>query len=416
MAETNQNRWMIVLGGSLMNFCIGVVYIWSIFLKPLQEMFGWSTSEASLAYTISLGMLPVMMIVGGYLTPKLGIRKVAILGSAMMFIGFFIASKSSSLTMLYIGYGFFAGGGAGVAYGIPLSTVLKWFPDKRGMVAGLVIGSLGFGSFFFSKLGYNIMLSYGPLTTLAIMGVIVFIGVALGALLLKAAPDGYVPPGWTPPTSATAKAATNTYNFTPNEMLRTPQYYMLFAIYSGIMISSLMIIGHASPIAQKVAGLTPLQASTIVGLLGIFNSAGRILWGAISDKLGRIRSVVCMLLATAIAMFLMNSLTSFWGFAIGVSVVAICFGGSTSVIPAITTDSFGAKYVGINYGFVLLAYSAGAIIGPMMAAKVLEMTGGIYSTAFIISGALCVVSMVLALLYKTPKPPVIQGEQEAKTV
>jgi OFA family oxalate/formate antiporter-like MFS transporter len=248
------------------------------------------------------------------------------------------------------------------------------------------------------------------------MGVIVFIGVALGALLLKAAPDGYVPPGWTPPTSATAKAATNTYNFTPNEMLRTPQYYMLFAIYSGIMVSSLMIIGHASPIAQKVAGLTPLQASTIVGLLGIFNSAGRILWGAISDKLGRIRSVVCMLLATAIAMFLMNSLTSFWGFAIGVSVVAICFGGSTSVIPAITTDSFGAKYVGINYGFVLLAYSAGAIIGPMMAAKVLEMTGGIYSTAFIISGALCVVSMVLALLYKTPKPPVIQGEQEAKTV
>ena len=408
MTDTNPNRWLIVLGGALMNFCIGVVYIWSIFRKPLEDMFKWSTSEVSLAYTISLAMLPVMMIVGGYLTPKLGIRKVAILGAAMMLIGFFMASKSSSLAMLYIGYGFFAGGGAGVAYGIPLATVLKWFPDKRGMVAGLVIGSLGFGSFFFSKFAYNIMLSQGPLNTLAIMGGIVFVGVTLGALLLKAAPDGYAPPGWTPPTSATAKAATNTYNFTPKEMLSRPQYYMLFAIYGVILVSSLMIIGHAAPIAQKVAGLTPLEASTIVGLLGIFNSGGRILWGAISDKLGRIRSIVVMLSVTATAMFLMNSLTSFWGFAIGVSAVAICFGGSTSVFPAMTADSFGPKYVGINYGFVLLSYSAGAIVGPIMAAKVLEMSNGDYGTAFIISGALCVAGIVLALLYKTPKPPVIQ--------
>jgi len=413
MAESRYNRWYCVIGAILIQFCLGVVYIWSIFLKPIVEMFGWATADVSLAYTLSLAVLPVTMIIGGFLTPKFGPRIVAILGGVMIFIGLFIASKTTSLWMLWLGYGIFSGGGVGVSYGIPISTLTKWFPDKRGMITGLAVGSLGLGSFVFSKVAYQIMLATGPLQTFLIMGVIVLIGVFLGAMLIKAAPDGYKPDGWNPPAVKDGKAGPSKYDFKPGEMLRTPNFYYLLVLYACIMICSLMIIGLASPIGQAVAGLTPAQASTIVGLLGLFNSGGRIFWGAASDKLGRLRSIMIMCVISAAAMFSMNYLSNYWLFAVGVSLIAICFGGSVGVFPAITADSFGPKYVGINYGLILLAYSVGAIVGPIMATKVVEITGGNYSIAFIISGALCVLGAVMAFFYKAPTPPVVLKESIA---
>lgn len=403
MTDMKYNRWYCVIGAVLIQFCLGVVYVWSIFLKPIVEATGWAVSDVSLAYTISLAVLPVTMIVGGYLTPKFGPRLVAMLGGVMVCAGMFIAGNASSVYMLWFGYGFLCGGGVGVSYGIPIATLTKWFPDKRGMITGLAVGSLGFGSFVFSKVAYFIMTQVGALATFPIMGIIVLVGVILGALLIKAAPDGYAPPGWTPPASKAG--GPTTYNFKPKEMLGTYQYYYLFIMYAFIMICSLMIIGHASPIGQKVASLTPVQASTIVGLLGLFNSGGRIAWGALSDKLGRLRSIMIMSIISGVAMFSMNYLSSFWMFAIGVSLVAICFGGSVGVFPAITADNFGPKYVGINYGLVLLAYSVGAIVGPIMATKVIAMTGGDYSIAFIISGSLCMIGAVMAFFFKSPKAP-----------
>lgn len=412
MAERNYNRWYCVAGAVLIQFCLGVVYIWSIFLNPLVEMFGWPTADVSLAYTLSLAVLPVAMIIGGLITPKFGPRIVAMLGGFLVFAGLFIASKTNSLWMLWIGYGIFAGGGVGVAYGIPIATLTKWFPDKRGMITGLAVGSLGLGSFVFSKVAYRIMLSAGPLKTFMIMGIIVLIGVVLGAMLIKAAPDGYTPEGWVPPTAKDGKTVVAKNDFRPGEMLKTMNYYYLLLLYACIMICSLMIIGLASPIGQNIAGLTPAQASTIVGLLGLFNSGGRIFWGAVSDKFGRLRSVLVMCIISAAAMFSMNYLTTYPLFVVGVSLIAICFGGSVGVFPAITADSFGPKYVGINYGLILLAYSVGAIVGPIMATKVIEITGGNYSIAFIISGVLCVLGAVMAFAYKEPLPPVPAGARE----
>jgi OFA family oxalate/formate antiporter-like MFS transporter len=190
MTETSYNRWHCVYGAVLLQLCLGVVYIWSIFRTPIEKMFGWSTSDVSLAFTINLAMIPIMMIVGGYLTPKMGVRKVAILGGVMVLIGMYITSKTSSLWMLWIGYGFLTGGGVGVAYGVPIATLVKWFPDKRGLITGLAVGSLGFGSVLFTQVGYYLMTKVGTLDTFAILGVIIFVGVLLGALLIKAAPDG----------------------------------------------------------------------------------------------------------------------------------------------------------------------------------------------------------------------------------
>lgn len=403
MANSGYNRWYCVTGAVLLQFCLGVVYIWSIFRTPLETMFGWSTSDVSLAFTINLSMIPVMMIVGGYLSPKIGVRKVAILGGFMVFLGMYMASKTTSLWMLWVGYGFLAGGGTGIAYGVPIGVLVKWFPDKRGMITGLAVGSLGFGSVVFTQVGYYFISQMGPLPTFSVLGAIIFVGVLIGAMLIKEAPDGYMPPGWTPPPAKAGQLNATTHNYTPKEMLSTSQYYYLFVMYTFANVCALIIIAHASPIGQKVANLTPLEASGIVSLLGFFNSFGRLFWGAASDKIGRMRSIMIMFIISAVAMFSMNYLNSYWLYALGVSLIALCFGGSVGVFPSITADVFGPKYISINYGLILLAYALGAIIGPIMAAQVKEMSGGEYQLAFIISGGMCVVGAIMAIFFKPPK-------------
>ncbi|QDR83469.1 L-lactate MFS transporter [Sporomusa termitida] len=412
MTETNYNRWHCVYGAVLLQLCLGVVYIWSIFRTPIEKMFGWSTSDVSLAFTINLAMIPIMMIAGGYLTPKMGVRKVAILGGVMVLTGMYITSKTSSLWMLWLGYGFLTGGGVGVAYGVPIATLVKWFPDKRGLITGLAVGSLGFGSVLFTQVGYYLMTKVGVMDTFSILGIMIFVGVILGALLIKAAPDGYTPPGWTPPPVKAGQAGPSKYDFTPREMLGTPHYYFLFIMYTFANVCALIIIAHASPIGQKVANLTPAEATTIVSLLGLFNSVGRLFWGAVSDKLGRLKSIFAMFVLSAIAMFSMNYLSSYWLYALGVSIIGFCFGGTVGVFPSITADTFGPKYVGVNYGLILLAYAVGGIIGPIMAAWVKEFSGGEYYLAFIISGSLCLIGAIMAMTFKAPKPPVI-GEQKS---
>lgn len=408
MTQKIYNRWLVVIGGIIIQFCLGAVYAWSVFRKPIETLFGWSTSQVSLAFTINLAMIPLAMILGGKLMSKLGPKLVAILGGAMIFVGLFIASKTRALWMLYLGYGFLAGGGIGVAYGVPITTLVKWFPDKRGTITGLAVGGLGFGSLFFTRVAFSLITSFGPLNTFTIIGAIIFAGVFIASQLIRVAPDGYSPEGWTPQTSNDAKTKVSKYNFTPKEMIRTPQYYIIFVIYIFANIAGLMIIGHASPIGQKVANLSPAEASAIVGLLGLVNSLGRLFWGAASDKLGRFRAVIIMFIINAVAMFSMNFLSTFWLYAIGVSMITFCFGGAMGTYPSLTADTFGPKYVTMNYGLIFLAYSVGAIIGPQLAAYVKEISGGGYHLAFIITGTLCSIGAIMAMLFKAPIAPINQ--------
>lgn len=405
MKQKEFNRWIIVIAGLTIQFCLGAVYAWSVFSKPIEQLQGWTTVQVSLAYTINLAMIPVMMIFGGRLMPKMGPKKVAILGGTMVLVGMFLASIAQSLWMLYLGYGFLGGGGIGVCYGVPLGTLVKWFPDKRGMITGLAVAGLGFGSLFFTQVAFRLMDMYGPMMTIRLVGVIIFGGVFVAAQFLRVAPDGFMPKGWTPPKVETGNKSAANYDFTPKEMLRTPQYYYIFIMYVFANIAGLMIIGHASPIGQKVAGLTAVQASAIVSMLGLFNSLGRLFWGAASDKLGRFRTVLIMFIINAVAMFSMNFMGSFWLYAIGVSAIAFCFGGAMGTYPALVADTYGPKFVSINYGLVFLAYSVGAIVGPQLAAYVTQITGGEYYLAFIITGSLCTIGGLMAIFFRAPKLP-----------
>lgn len=409
--EVNINRWSVVLGGVIVQFCLGALYTWSVFQKPIQQMFGWSSSEVSLAFSINLAIIPILMIFAGRLLPKYGPTRMVILGAGVLSLGLVVSSRTTSLWMLYLGYGVLGGAGIGIAYGIPIATCVKWFPDKRGMISGLAVAGFGLGSVFYAPVATKLVESYGPLNTFFIQAIYTIIGVIIGGRLLKAAPDGYVPDGWEPPVQKSGVSNKTEYNFTPKEMLKTKEYYFLLIIYTFANIAGLMIIGHASPIGQQVAKLTPIEAGSIVSILAMVNTAGRMFWGTLSDKIGRVKVVFIMYLISAATMFSMNSLGSYWLYALGVALVAFCFGGAMGTFPSVAADFYGAKYVGMNYGFIFLAYSLGAIIGPRLASVVVESSGGSYEMAFLITGGLCTVGALMSLFAKPPKAPIFIEEK-----
>lgn len=322
MQENSYNRWLVVLGGVIVQFCLGALYTWSVFQKPIQDIFGWSTTQVSLAFSINLAMIPILMIIAGRFLPKYGPTKMVIIGAAVLSLGLLIASRTTSLGMLYLGYGIFGGAGIGISYGIPIATCVKWFPDKRGMISGLAVAGFGLGSVFYAPVATRLIASYGPLTTFFLQAIYTIVGVIIGGKLMKAAPEGYIPEGWTPPTVKAGQTGPSKYDFTPREMLRTPQYYFLLIMYTFANIAGLMIIAHASPIGQQVANLTPIEAGLIVSILAIVNTFGRLFWGTISDKIGRMRVVFIMYVISAVTMFSLNALSNFWLYALGVGFVA----------------------------------------------------------------------------------------------
>jgi len=399
------NRWLIVVGAVIVQVCLGALYTWSVFQKPIQEAFNWSAPQVSLAFSINLAMIPFFMILAGRQLERFGPTKMVIAGASVLSIGLLIASQTSSLAMLYIGYGIFGGAGIGITYGIPIATCIKWFPDKRGMISGLAVAGFGLGSVFYAPVAALLVENYGPFTTFFWQAVYTIVGVSIGGKLMKAPPSGYIPAGWNEAEANNGSLKTNKYDFTPKEMLKTPQYYFLLVMYTFANIAGLMIIAHASPIGQQIANLSPMQAGSIVSILAIVNTVGRIFWATLSDKTGRMRALFIMYVISAVTMFGMNSLGSFWLYALGVSLIAFCFGGAMGTFPSVAADFYGPKHVGVNYGFIFLAYSGGALIGPRLAAVVVESSGGNYQMAFLITGILCSIGAIMALFAKMPKVP-----------
>ena len=255
------------------------------------------------------------------------------------------------------------------------------------------------GSIVFAPICTQVIASIGPGQTFWVQGGIALVGMLIGAPLMKAAPDGFKPEGWTPPAAATAAGASHDY--TSAEMLKTKQYWFLLIMYLFANMSGLMVIGHASPIAQAVAGLTPAQAGSIVALLSIFNTAGRFMSGALCDKLGAKRVVTIIYVINAVLLVALQFLTSFATIAIGIGGLAVCFGAMMGAYPSLVVDYFGVKYSGPNYARIFLAYGIGGIIGPQLAVQIVGRTGS-YTMAFIIIGASCIVGAVMSIISKKP--------------
>ena len=403
MAEPRvPNRWFIVLAGIVIQLALGTVYAFSVFRNPLMAKFGWTVTQTTNAFTITLVFFTVAMIFAGRWQDRVGPRIVATVGGLLLGAGTLLASQTSSLMMLYLSYGVLGGLGIGFAYVTPIATIVKWFPDMRGLMTGLAVFGFGAGSLIFAPLAANLIVAYGVLTTFAILGVIFLVAVTGSAQALQNPPAGWRPAGWNPPEPKPGTLVKADY--APTEMLSTLSFWMLWVMYLFGAAAGLMVISQASPMGQEVAKLSKEAAAAAVGLLAIFNGLGRILWGWVSDRVGRVYTLVAMFLLLAADMFLVLPRAASYGtFVTGIALAALSFGGYLALLPALTADYFGTKNYGLNYGWMFTAYGAASIFGPGVIARVKEATGN-YTAALYIYAALALIGVILALLTRPPVP------------
>lgn len=390
------NRWLVVVGALMIQICLGAVYIWSLFNQPLIDKYGWDPAGVVMTFSLTIFVFAFFTIIAGRIQDKVGPRWVATVGGILLFIGMFLASKATTLTQLYIYYSLIGGAGIGTAYVCPLATCVKWFPDKRGLISGIAVAGFGLGGMLFKPIATNFLNAYGVSQTFMYLGLIYLVFVVLGAQLLKNPPAGYCPPGWTPPQD-TGKGGSGA-DFTPGQMLGTYQFYLLWVMYLFGCTAGLMVIGFAKDIGTGLVGLDALMAANAVVIIALFNAAGRIVWGTLSDKIGRTTALIAMYILSALAMFYMSKVDmNYTTFLIACSAVGFCFGGFLGLFPSLVADYYGTANMGMNYGIVFMAYGTAAIVGPRIGASMP------FTQAFMVAAVLCIVALVLTFFVKPPQ-------------
>lgn len=390
----NTNRWFILAACIIINLCLGAGYAWSVFQGPLIEQFGWTTAQASLAFSISFAMVPVSMIIFGPMQDKKGPKWITFGGGLMFGLGMILTSFTKSLTMLYISYGLILGFGIGMAYGCTTSTTVKWFPDKKGLAGGLTAAGFGSGAVLFAPLAAKLIQQNGVLLTFRYLGIGLLIAICLSALMISA-----------PEKKAASVSGIDPVNKKPAQMIKTPTFWSLWLVYVFGCISGLMIIGHASPIAKEFLGVDLETATLVVSIVAISNTLGRIFWGSVSDKVGRYAAVALMFLTSCAGLLLLSFKMSVLLGVFGIVLIALCFGGFLGTFPGITAENWGPVFNGSNYGVMFTAYGLAAIVGPRLAALIKQSSGGDYTRAFIISVAMNVIGILLILVLQKKKTP-----------
>jgi OFA family oxalate/formate antiporter-like MFS transporter len=398
------SRWWRVVGGMLMNLALGSLYAWSVFVAPLEKEFGWKRADTSQVFTWAVVVFAIAFIVAGRLQDKMGPFKVSMVGCILLTVGFLLCARTTSLTYLILCFGDLVGVGNGVGYATPIPVMAKWFPDKRGLAVGLAVAGYGGGSAIFGPMA-NLWLipTYGWRTTFAVLGVVFFVMTFVGAFLLKNPPAGYRPPGWAP--APASKAAATTYEFRPGEMLHTPTFYFMWIAYALGAAAGLMVISQLIPFAKSVG--IPGAALPVIGLVigAAGNASGRILSGWMSDALGRLNVLRLMIGISAVAMPLLYLTGSNVAMLyVMVFIVYWCYGTQLSVNASTTSDFWGTKNAGINYGLLFTSWGVAGYFGPRIGGKLFDQYQN-YQAAFYTAAALAAVALVFELMARRPVPP-----------
>lgn len=398
------NRWWRVVGGLSMNLALGSLYAWSVFVAPLEKEFGWKRADTSSVYTWAIVVFALSFVVAGRIQDRIGPFRVSLAGCVLLTVGFLLCAWTTSLTYLIVCFGILVGIGNGFGYATPIPVMAKWFPDRRGLAVGLAVAGYGGGSAIFGPMA-NLWLipAYGWRATFAVLGAAFFVMTLVGSFLLKNPPAGYRPAGWVPP--AASKSAATTYEFTPGQMWRTPAAYYMWIGYALGCSAGQMVISQMVPFARSMAvPSAALQTLTlIVGATG--NASGRILSGWMSDHLGRLNVLRLMIGISAVAMpalYLTGGTVA--ALYVLVFVVYWCYGTQLSVNGSATSDFWGTKNAGINYGLLFTAWGVSGIIGPRIGGRLFDQYKN-YEAAFYWAAALAVVALVFECLARRPAPP-----------
>jgi MFS transporter, OFA family, oxalate/formate antiporter len=395
------NRWGIALAGVFMQIALGAVYAWSVFRIPLAKQFGWTIPQVTLTFTICILVLGFAAFFGGLWLNKTGPRTVAMTGGFLYGLGVFLASYSHSLTWLYLTYGLIGGIGLGFGYIVPVAVLVKWFPDKRGLITGIAVGGFGAGALVTAPIATRLIQHVGVLSTFAYLGVGYLIVTLAAGYFMRNPPDGYVPEGWTP--TAVEKAHRVAKDYTLGEAVRTWQYWALWLLLFLNTSAGISLISQESPIFQEIAKVTAVFAASMVGIVSIGNAVGRVFWAWVSDFISRKATFFVMFLLQVALFWFFPNLTTATALTVVAFIILMCYGGGFGTMPAFAADYFGPKNVGPIYGLMLTAWGFASAFGPLMIANMRQSTGSYTGALHGIAGVMAV-SAVLPLLVRPPRP------------
>ena len=404
------NRWIPVLAGIAIQLCLGTAYIWSVFQPAVVKTLQWSNSNAALTFSALLFVLTFGSMVGGRIQDRLSPRPVLIIGGVILSAGFFAAGFATPDTawLLWITYGVAGGFGMGMTYTTTIAVCQKWFPDKRGLITGIIVAALGFGGLVFSPVANALIDSVGVMATFQWFALIFLIVTVLGGLIIKNPPQGFMPAGWTPP--AKKEGAPHVQDLSPGQTLRTPQFWMIAPAMLLACAAGLMVIPFATALAvdQGLAEVAVLGAMVITG----FNSAGRLFWGFVSDKLGRKKTLILLMIIAAVAIPFAAIAPGYLVFVL-IAVVGFSYGGFLGTFPALTADYFGIKNMGVNYGMVLGGFGIGAVAASFIVGYFRDLAVQLkdlpnapmypFLTPFLIASGAAIVAAVITAFLKPPK-------------
>jgi OFA family oxalate/formate antiporter-like MFS transporter len=395
------NRWGIALAGVFLQIALGAVYAWSVFRIPLAKQFGWSISEVTLTFTISIFVLGVASFFGGLWLNRAGPRMVAMTGGFLYGAGVFLASFSNQkLWWLYLSYGVLGGIGLGFAYIVPVAVLVKWFPDRRGLITGIAVGGFGAGALITAPVATRLIQSVGVLFTFAYLGIAFLIVTVFCGFFMQNPPAGWKPPGWTPTASQVSQRATCDY--TLGEALKKWQWWALWLLLFLNTTAGISVISQEAPMFQELGRVSAVVAAGMVGVVSIGNAFGRVFWAWASDTITRKATFFVMFLIQVVLFWIFPSLTSVAALTFVAFTVLMCYGGGFGTMPAFAADYFGSKNVGPIYGLMLTAWGFASAFGPLLIAYMRQMSGTYRGALHVIAGVMAV-SMLLPILVHPPR-------------
>lgn len=392
-----KKRWLLIAAGFLINLCLGAVYSFSVFRKPLEDLWGIGATQSGLPFMVFLAVFAIMMAITGGLIRKWGPRKTSLLGSILVGVGWIGASFSPSIETLTILYGVVGGAGVGIAYGCPIAVTTAWFPRRSGFAIGLTVMGFGLSGLVMAPLLTQLIKTVGPLQTFLYSGTAFLVLLSILSLPLSFPPPGkYTVPGAGSNTSSRVETSSGLKR---SQMVKTKSFYALWLTYMIGCMAGLMAIGIASPFGIEVVKLDATMAAFSISLFSVFNGVGRPLFGVIADRLGPMESVLLsfgLVFASSIILYLLGEGNPFI-YLVFFSILWLNLGGWLAMAPTITKIFFGTKYYSENYGLVFTAYGAGAIVGTSMSGVLRDITGT-YLSVLPVAAALTVLGSVVALI------------------
>jgi len=395
------NRWGIAVAGVFLQIALGAVYAWSVFRVPLAKQFGWSISEVTLTFTISIFVLGVAAFFGGLWLNRKGPRIVALTGGFLYGAGVFLASFSDhKLWWLYLTYGVIGGIGVGFSYIVPVAVLVKWFPDRRGLITGIAVGGFGAGALITAPVATRLIQSVGVLSTFAYLGVAYLLVTVVSGYFMQNPPEGWKPAGWAPTgTQATQRSARD---YALGDALRTWQWWALWLLLFLNTSAGISIISQESPLFQELGHVSAVTAAGMVGAVSIGNALGRVFWAWASDTITRRATFAVMFLAQVVLFWTLPSINSPSLLTIIAFVVLMCYGGGFGTMPAFGADYFGSKNIGPIYGLMLTAWGFASAFGPLLIAYMRQASGTYRGALHVIAGVMAV-SVVLPLIVSPPR-------------